>query len=195
MLKCSRCEFLTGLLKGGDAMPAARKACSTSKATEDERSQGASQNAGDATGSAQSGKHEGGKVETESQVQNDAATVSQQTPNAEPAPTEGATATEGEGPAEPVVALPLKGLNVVRIIGFSIGLLIDQAWQKMGLVADPVSGKVERNMDEARLAIDTIALLLEHVKPHLASSDYDQIRQTLTTLRINFVEQTTKKSE
>lgn len=93
---------------------------------------------------------------------------------------------------EPVAVLPLRNLTVLNVINFVLSLLIEYAWQKMGLLANPVTGKIERNIEEARFAIDTIAILLEHVKPRLDGREYDQLRQTLTTLRINYVEQAGK---
>lgn len=107
---------------------------------------------------------------------------------------EGAEAKEGQQ-YEPVAVLPLRDLNVVRMVNFVIGLLIEHAWQKMGLLANPITGRVEQDIEEARLAIDTLAILIEHIKPKLREKEYDQLRQTLTTLRINFVEQTSKRSE
>ena len=97
-----------------------------------------------------------------------------------------------ERQGEPVVALPLRDLNVMRVVNFTMSLLIDYAWQKMGLIANPLTGKVEQNFDEARFAIDTLTILLEHIKPRLQQREYDQMRQMLTTLRINFVEQLNK---
>jgi len=97
-----------------------------------------------------------------------------------------------ERQGEPVIALPLRDLNVMRVVNFTMSLLIDYAWQKMGLVANPLTGKIEQNFDEARFAIDTLVILLEHIKPKLQQREYDQMRQMLTTLRINFVEQLSK---
>jgi hypothetical protein len=100
-----------------------------------------------------------------------------------------------ERQVEPVVALPLRDLNVMRVVNFTMSLLIDYAWQKMGLVANPLTGKIEQNFDEARFAIDTLVILLEHIKPKLQQREYDQMRQMLTTLRINFVEQLSKAKD
>ncbi|MFA4030173.1 MAG: hypothetical protein GDYSWBUE_001765 [Candidatus Fervidibacterota bacterium] len=99
---------------------------------------------------------------------------------------------EGEKQYEPVAFLPLSKLSVLNAVNFILDLLIEYAWQKMGLVANPITGKIERDIEEARFAIDTIAVLLEHIKPKLDGRKYDQLRQTLTTLRINFVEQASK---
>lgn len=93
---------------------------------------------------------------------------------------------------EPVAVLPLRELSVLRALNFMLSLLIEYAWQKMGLLANPITGKIERDIEEARFAIDTIAVLIEHIKPKLGEREYDQLRQTLTTLRINFVEQVSK---
>ena len=40
------------------------------------------------------------------------------------------------------------------MIGYCINLLASQAWQKLGLLADPQTGEAQPDLDEAKLAID-----------------------------------------
>lgn len=84
-------------------------------------------------------------------------------------------------------------LDVPQAILFSIGLLTELAWQKMGLHLNPVTKQVERDFNQARLAIDTVALLVEMVKGHVSEREYDQLRTTLANLRLNFAEQVQKQ--
>lgn len=70
--------------------------------------------------------------------------------------------------------------------------MIDQtaaiAWQKMGLQNDFMTGQVETNMAEARVAIDVTAKLAEVVEPQLDDADRREMQNLVRTLRINYVE-------
>jgi hypothetical protein len=51
---------------------------------------------------------------------------------------------------------------------------------------------VERNLDDARLAIDAVAALLEHLRSRLPDTEQREFETLLTNLRLNFVEQQAK---
>ena len=42
------------------------------------------------------------------------------------------------------------------LIGYCINLLASQAWQKLGLLADPQTGEAQPDLAEAKVAIDTV---------------------------------------
>ncbi len=84
-------------------------------------------------------------------------------------------------------------LNVPQAILFSISVLSELAWQKMGLHINPVTKKLEPDMKQARLAIDTIALLVEMVRDWVNEREYDSLRTLLANLRLNFAEQAKKQ--
>jgi hypothetical protein len=84
-------------------------------------------------------------------------------------------------------------LNVPQAILFSIGVLSELAWQKMGLHINPVTKQIEPDMRQARLAIDTIALLIEMVREWVDEREYDSLRTLLANLRLNFAEQAQKQ--
>ncbi len=80
-------------------------------------------------------------------------------------------------------------VNVPEAILFSIGVLAELAWQKMGLHINPITQQIEPDMKQARLAIDTIALLIEMVRDWVSEREYDSLRTMLANLRLNFAEQ------
>jgi hypothetical protein len=80
-------------------------------------------------------------------------------------------------------------ISTMGILQFTLGTLAQMAWQHMGLVANPASGKIEVNMDEARLAIDAVGALSPVVEARSDSASRREIQATVTNLRINFVEQ------
>ena len=72
-------------------------------------------------------------------------------------------------------------------------LLIEEyrlaAWIGLGKLKDPASGDVRRNLDLARHAIDTLGMLEHKTKGNLAVEEERFLRQALTDLRLNFVEE------
>ncbi|MCX7642705.1 MAG: DUF1844 domain-containing protein [Armatimonadetes bacterium] len=83
--------------------------------------------------------------------------------------------------------------DVPQAILFSISILSDLAWQKMGLHINPITKQIEPDMKQARLAIDTIALLVEMVREWVDERQYDSLRTLLANLRLNFAEQARKQ--
>lgn len=80
-------------------------------------------------------------------------------------------------------------VNVLEAILFSISILSELAWQKMGLHINPVTKQIEPDMKQARLAIDAVAMLVELLRDWLSERDYDSLRTMLANLRLNFAEQ------
>jgi hypothetical protein len=66
------------------------------------------------------------------------------------------------------------------------------AMQQMGKIANPVTGKIERNLDQARFSIDTIEMLRNKTRGNLSSELEKLLDSTLTNLRMNYVEEAGK---
>lgn len=84
-----------------------------------------------------------------------------------------------------------KPLSVFDLIAFSIDQFAEVAWQKMGLRPDPMTGKQDTNLPEAKVAIDMASRLAEALDPELDDEDRRRVQARLSDLRINFV----RKSE
>jgi hypothetical protein len=63
------------------------------------------------------------------------------------------------------------------------------AMQQMGKIINPLSGKVERNLEQARFSIDTLAMLKDKTKGNLSSDIERLLDSTLLQLRMNYVEE------
>lgn len=85
--------------------------------------------------------------------------------------------------------------DTASLLRWMIGVLGGSAWQNMGLVPNPASKKVERNLDDARLAIDAVASLIEHLKPRVDEHERRELDTLLANLRLNFVEQQAKSQQ
>lgn len=116
--------------------------------------------------------------------------------NAEPAPDEQTGAgTSGGGPAAARTpdsaegqAIPLGALPTSDLLVWFLGVLAAKAWEGMGLVPNPGTGKIDKNLDGARMAIDAYAAILDAARERLESAPRREMETLLTTLRLNFVE-------
>jgi hypothetical protein len=87
---------------------------------------------------------------------------------------------------------PLEAVTVLGIVEYCVTLLNAHAWQCMGLVMNPLTGKVEKDLEQARVAIDCVEALFSQVESRLPDAEVKRFRQLLTDLRVNFVQQSQK---
>jgi hypothetical protein len=83
-----------------------------------------------------------------------------------------------------------KPLSVYDLISFSVDQFAQVAWQKMGLRPDPMTGKEDVDLEQAKVAIDMASRLGEALDPQLDDEDRRKIQGILSDLRINFVRRT-----
>ena len=84
---------------------------------------------------------------------------------------------------------PLLQMNVGTVLRMTLGLLNDKAWINLGLYPDPITSQVEKNLPEARRAIDAIADLIKHVEADAPPEEKRELQVMLSNLRLNFVKQ------
>lgn len=99
---------------------------------------------------------------------------------------------EPQKPPEDAAGTPETPLDAAAIIQWCVSVLAATAWQSMGLIPHPDTKQIQRNLNDARLAIDSTAALVEVVKSHLPDKQRREIEALLTDLRVNFVEQQSK---
>ena len=66
------------------------------------------------------------------------------------------------------------------------------AMQALGKRMNPVTRKVERNLEAARDVIDTLSALEARTRGNLESDEERVLRQVLTELRLNYVDEMKK---
>jgi hypothetical protein len=66
------------------------------------------------------------------------------------------------------------------------------AWIHMGKVAHPTSGKVERNLEAAKGAIDMLGMLETKTRGNLTKMEEGVLRELLQQVRLNFVSEQEK---
>ena len=66
------------------------------------------------------------------------------------------------------------------------------AMQQLGKVANPITGKVERDLQIAKATIDLIGMLEQKMAGNLTEDEKNLIQRILTELRMNFVDEAKK---
>lgn len=99
---------------------------------------------------------------------------------------EGGEPPEADTSSGPAGAPLLSTPDLLRLF---IAELHGRAWMHMGLTVDPATKLVAKDLPQARLAIDCLASLVEHLGPSTAPPERDELERVLADLRINFVRQ------
>ena len=66
------------------------------------------------------------------------------------------------------------------------------AWQQMGKVTSPLTGKIERNLEQAKLSIDMLEMLQRKTEGNLAEEEKTMLDRVLYELRMNYVDEANK---
>ena len=110
----------------------------------------------------------------------------------QPAPQPEPGAEERKGEAEEA-APEFAPVDVYGVVRYCISLLHAHAWQSMGLVTNPVTKTVLKDMDQARAAIDSVSALMGQLEGHLEAAQMRELRAMLSDLQVNFVAQQAKR--
>ena len=70
-----------------------------------------------------------------------------------------------------------------------VGLFGSQAMIGLGKLANPMTGKAEKNLPAARLFIDTLEMLETKTKGNLTADETKVLHATLTDLRMMYIEE------
>ncbi|HCW75582.1 MAG TPA: DUF1844 domain-containing protein [Candidatus Marinimicrobia bacterium] len=73
-----------------------------------------------------------------------------------------------------------------------VNQLTSSAWIQLGKLPDPMSGKVERNMEAASLTIDIIDAMADKSKGNLEKESEKFLASTLSQLKLNYLDELKK---
>jgi hypothetical protein len=79
------------------------------------------------------------------------------------------------------------------LLATCISLFAAKAWEAMGLTPNPATKQNSRQLDDAQIAIDAASALADLLRPHTSDTERREIEVLLTNLRLNFVEQKSKR--
>jgi hypothetical protein len=69
------------------------------------------------------------------------------------------------------------------------------ALQQMGKIQNPLTQKIERDLEQARFSIDMLEMIQNKTKNNLSENEKKFLEHTLFELRINFVDEMSKDEE
>jgi hypothetical protein len=80
-------------------------------------------------------------------------------------------------------------LDIWGVMRYCLMLLHSQAWQALGLMPNPATGKVEQDLAQAQVAIDAVAYLGGQLEAKLSGPELREMKNLVADLRMNFVNQ------
>ena len=84
-----------------------------------------------------------------------------------------------------------KGREAALFLQLLLGLQ-QAAMVAMGKLMNPVTGKIERNLEAARNTIDTLSAIANRTQGNLESDEQRVLTQVLTDLRMNYLDEVKK---
>ncbi|HSI74033.1 MAG TPA: DUF1844 domain-containing protein [Fimbriimonas sp.] len=79
-------------------------------------------------------------------------------------------------------------LNVYDLLMIMLDQTAGVAWQKLGLQHDMITGKLEPDLVQAKVAIDVTAHLVQQIEGQLDAEDKRRVQSLVRDLRINYVQ-------
>jgi len=73
--------------------------------------------------------------------------------------------------------------------------LVTQAWMQLGKIKNPMTDKIESDLDAASLTIDMLGMLKEKTKGNVGDDETKILDQSINELRINYVISKDKKDD
>ncbi|MFQ5740334.1 MAG: DUF1844 domain-containing protein [Acidobacteriota bacterium] len=118
-----------------------------------------------------------GREDSEGPIQ---ASESERPPASPPPPRAETPSPEAESPPDEI----LPTLDLVRIF---VAELQTRALIHMGLIPNPTTRLVAKDLPQARLAIDCVAALVDIFSPSASPEEREELQQMVSNLRLHFV--------
>jgi hypothetical protein len=67
------------------------------------------------------------------------------------------------------------------------------AWQQMGKIKNPMTDKIERNLDQARFSIDMLEVIQKKTQGNLSEQEKHFLEKSISELQLNFVDEVEKE--
>lgn len=69
------------------------------------------------------------------------------------------------------------------------------AWQQMGKIKNPLTDKVEKDLDQARFSIDMLKMILSKTEGNLSDDEKRMLTKVISDLQLNFVDEFSKSEK
>jgi tellurite resistance protein len=90
------------------------------------------------------------------------------------------------------IATPDPGREAALFLQLVLGLQ-QAAMMSLGKLMNPMTGKIERNLEAARNTIDTLSAIEARTRGNLEPDEQRVLTQVLTDLRMNYLDEMRKK--
>lgn len=80
-------------------------------------------------------------------------------------------------------------INLYNELQFLAMGLSQMAWQLMGLQLGPGQKEIKKDMEQAKLAIDTVVFLVDKISDKIDEKQKKDFQNIISDLQINFVKQ------
>lgn len=84
-------------------------------------------------------------------------------------------------------------VDVYTLLRSFIGLLSMHVWHWMGIMKNPATDQLDKDLAQAKVAIDTIAAMAGQLEGKMNPEEQREIMEMLSNLRINYVQQSAKQ--
>lgn len=82
--------------------------------------------------------------------------------------------------------------DVYSLIKSFVAALSQQAWVYMGLIFNPKTKNITRDLAQAKMAIDCADFLFQKIKENCSANEVRELNDLIANLQLNFVEQSRK---
>ena len=83
---------------------------------------------------------------------------------------------------------PKEPVDIYQVLAALVEQMASISWQKLGLQPDIMTGQIQQDLVQARVAIDAVAKLVEVLEGGLDDEDKRRVQGMVRDLRINWVE-------
>ncbi|MCM8818763.1 MAG: DUF1844 domain-containing protein [Candidatus Omnitrophica bacterium] len=76
-----------------------------------------------------------------------------------------------------------------------VSFFAEIGWQSLGKIANPLTGKIEKNLEITKQIIEILETLKEKTKGNLTDDENRILISTITDLQLNYVEEVSKEKQ
>lgn len=98
-------------------------------------------------------------------------------------------ASEEPDAGQQAAARMMADLDIYAVLRMMIGMVAEQAWISLGLRVAEGAQEPETDLEQARVAIDTLEFIQQKLQPQLEQDENRELKTLISNLQMNFVQQ------
>ncbi|MCM8767191.1 MAG: DUF1844 domain-containing protein [Candidatus Omnitrophica bacterium] len=76
-----------------------------------------------------------------------------------------------------------------------VSFFAEIGWQALGKISNPITGKIEKNLEMAKQIIELLDVLKEKTNGNLSKEEEKFLESTISDLKLNYVEELSKEKQ